>query len=91
MLSAQQAANDKAKDAVSELERELSVLRAQAHDQAESIINDCMRCDREFGCAQTYHFRAKRMTTLLRLIECCREMMAVRPGLAFTCDRAVEA
>ena len=44
------------------------MLRAQAYDQAESIINECMRCDREFGCAQTFHFRAKRMTTLLRQI-----------------------
>ncbi len=62
MLSAQQAANDEAKDAVAELERALSVLRAQAYDQAESVITECMRCDRELGCAQNpFSHKAERI------------------------------
>lgn len=88
----QRGDNDTVKEDVAKLQQELGALRAQAHDQGERFVAECMRLDADIRCEQgcacclQYHVHARgdimQQADTSRM--CCRAVQATHPNLAFT-------
>ena len=91
MLNVQRGENDVMKDDVAKLQQELEAVRAQAHDQSERFIEECMRLDADIGCEQgccllcchCLH-KVPSCNMLTQMCMCCRAVKAAHPDLAFT-------
>ena len=48
----QRGENDTVKEDVAKLQQELGAVRAEAHDQGERFVEECMRLDADIRCEQ---------------------------------------
>lgn len=88
----QRGENDAVKEDVAKLQQELGAVRAEAHDQGERFVEECMRLDAEIRCEQGGACRLQCQAHAERAVMqqadtsrmCCRAVQAAHPDLAFT-------
>lgn len=88
----QRGENDTMKEDVAKLQQEVGAVRAQAHDQGERFVEECMRLDADIrceqGCACCSQCHLHAYGAVMHQADlsgmCCRAMQAAHPDLAFT-------